>query len=103
MRISDWSSGVCSSDLDPRQYLGHPVSAVYGHQPGAGNRTQHGHITAGIGHNINQNLRLKRKSDAEGKSVSVRVDLGGRRLITKKTTFTNTTTTSLPSHSTSGF
>src|SRR3546814_2161233 len=25
---------------DPRQYLGHPVSAVYGHQPGAGNRTQ---------------------------------------------------------------
>src|SRR3546814_9562659 len=25
---------------DPRQYLGHPVSAVYGHQPGAGNRSE---------------------------------------------------------------
>src|SRR3546814_20905475 len=34
-----------------------------------------------------------RKRAVEGKSVSVRVDLGGRRIITKKNKYPNTTTT----------
>src|SRR3546814_11561202 len=36
-------------------------------------------------------LALDRKRVVEGKSVSVRVDLGGRRIIKKKTKQTNTT------------
>src|SRR3546814_19533108 len=113
MRISDWSSDVCSSDL------GRP-GAVIRNMRELGTR----HLIKQLGRNLlqrahagrcivqlagiffigldellerlvgqigthNQNLRRRqnvdRKSVVEGKSVSVRVDLGGRRIIKKKT------------------
>src|SRR3546814_18097308 len=39
-----------------------------------------------------QDVALDRKSVVKGKGVSVRVDLGGRRTLTKKSTQYNTTT-----------
>src|SRR3546814_21078924 len=105
MRISDWSSDVCSSDLrrlSPRDPWFH----------GAGRRS-HGHRHEWIG--ASQSSRriqqrtpcarrlldgpfrqseqreqpiLRSEERRVGKSVSVRVDLGGRRIIKKKTNTT---------------
>src|SRR3546814_15985862 len=96
MRISDWSSDVCSSDLQfgdvarrdalqcrqrqlvaivlegvaiDVQTFGVPVDAMLGRAP----RAFREQLIAG-----------DRKSVVSGKSVSVRVDLGGRRIIKKK-------------------
>src|SRR3546814_14278306 len=78
MRISDWSSDVCSSDLSVSQLSTAAIWRPHATQnivfrlsgatllPGAGFRD------------------LDRKSVVKGKSVSVRVDLGGRRIIKKK-------------------
>src|SRR3546814_6844546 len=95
MRISDWSSDVCSSDLrlpadhatdtppdDPPAPAvpsqgapdGTPVAQKPATGPVAGRRRPGGAGVAG-----------DRKSVVEGKRVSVRVDLGGRRVIKKKT------------------
>src|SRR3546814_16787839 len=80
MRISDWSSDVCSSDLvaaiddrcfDPefgQQRVGEPAARTE-------HRARADQMIAGL---------EDRKSVVEGKSVSVRVDLGGRRIIKKK-------------------
>src|SRR3546814_15216616 len=89
MRISDWSSDVCSSDL-PRQCAA----------SGPGGRRQHRrHYRAvrsarhpasrrGLRRALHRSQSLlavtDRKSVVSGKSVSVRVDLGGRRIIKKK-------------------
>src|SRR3546814_12364895 len=98
MRISDWSSDVCSSDLGGR--------AIGARGRGCG-RTQHPRavrtcrrvVTSvalqGGGRAARQCLRVgrrapavgfgeDRKSVVEGKSGSVRVDLGGRRCIKQK-------------------
>src|SRR3546814_13877689 len=102
MRISDWSSDVCSSDLQPAQdaeahHLA-PVGCIEELRvTGDPDRLGSGKIgiagdclasrrgdaveDAIIGHQ-----RQDRKSVVSGKSVSVRVDLGGRRIIKKKTT-----------------
>src|SRR3546814_14396873 len=78
MRISDWSSDVCSSDLKAKGgrhdrpparegsacLLAVPNLEADGH-----------HLPAFLG---------ARKSVVQGKSVSVRVDLGVRRIIKKK-------------------
>src|SRR3546814_20269056 len=82
MRISDWSSDVCSSDL--RKIGRHRVErgALVGNviralgQPGerAGRDRER------------RPADIDRKSVVSGKSVSVRVDLGGRRIIQKKKT-----------------
>src|SRR3546814_2071000 len=70
MRISDWSSDVCSSDL----FSG--LSSTRGLAgAGRGGRTPSG---------ISVIPLLDRKSVVEGKSVSVRVDLGGGRITKKK-------------------
>src|SRR3546814_15851432 len=73
MRISDWSSDVCSSDLSKQ---GEGLLALElnenGKQKVIDTTTK------------NPNMRLDRKSVVSGKSVSVRVDLGGRRIIKKK-------------------
>src|SRR3546814_12552856 len=91
MRISDWSSDVCSSDLitkldthayHPHRLCPHPLvsaRAAPQHDPGHHARgvraaSERGAAVAG-----------DRKSVVEGKSVSVRVDLGGRSIIKKKT------------------
>src|SRR3546814_18781642 len=73
MRISDWSSDVCSADLAP-------AASRSGSPPGNANQT--GRPRA-CGHR-RTTLRIDRKSDVEGRSVSVRVDFGGRRIIKKK-------------------
>src|SRR3546814_17417338 len=87
MRISDWSSDVCSSDLRrggrrrsrPRraQHLPHSRESggtgLFRHRPASprGRRSEERRV---------------------GKSVSVRVDLGGRRILKKKNPNTNKTT-----------
>src|SRR3546814_18051554 len=107
MRISDWSSDVCSSDLDdlvladgqlrervaaavvlPREATcGHVVLLpdaidvdvdVVGALRAA---AKLGFTVVGRGE---QHPGQDRKSVVSGKSVSVRVDLGGRRLLKKK-------------------
>src|SRR3546814_16425199 len=83
MRISDWSSDVCSSDLD--DLLLARVERVRL----AGGIEQHGRILDAVDRQLVLRLhrRTDRKSVVSGKSVSVRVDLGGRRII-KKTNVT---------------
>src|SRR3546814_12391412 len=82
MRISDWSSDVCSSDLlglgafyCRRRFNSQKRSLL------ASNMIQWQHCFCAP---ISQSLASDRKSVVEGKSVSVRVDLGGRRIIKKK-------------------
>src|SRR3546814_18033746 len=98
MRISDWSSDVCSSDLCTgvglrRQAVGErrPVGKA------GAERLLVVKVLMKLGHH-EQSLRgdqarlanvlreiTDRKSVGEGKSVLVRVDLGGRRINKKKT------------------
>src|SRR3546814_14727216 len=92
MRISDWSSDVCSSDLEPapaeatgeRVWEGgrmtpHPRLALQQNRCyarpdfAAGAFSDAGHIREAIP------LGIDRKRVVEGKSVSVRVDLGVSR------------------------
>src|SRR3546814_17834144 len=103
MRISDWSSDVCSSDLSKRTFrraciqigLGQMVDGRYT-GPSAYNLR---HTAASIalregrtpvevatllGHAAPSNTLRDRKSGVSGKSVSVGVDLVGRRIIKKK-------------------
>src|SRR3546814_17442909 len=111
MRISDWSSDVCSSDLaliedaatlgdlgrmramlavtrraiaadpaDPRAYYLQAVLAAR-----AGRFDLARVLLQKTGGTLNGMAAvLDRKSVVSGKSVSVRVDLGGRRIIQKK-------------------
>src|SRR3546814_13683748 len=96
MRISDWSSDVCSSDLRANQNLHDCVL----HRSAAGQIQQRTNVM----HDTDQtdektrdatdapaekateakDAELDRTSVVSGKSVSVRVDLGGRRTIEKK-------------------
>src|SRR3546814_14196130 len=95
MRISDWSSDVCSSDLLAdreraidrvlaREPLRHERVVLLDEDGGALLERR----TVSLGPPVPQRPvavdPADRKSVVSGKSVSVRVDLGGRRLITKK-------------------
>src|SRR3546814_18476772 len=98
MRISDWSSDVCSSDLPCPSGLDLQQAgrkALVDADRAAGRvrncpflRRQHDHArhfgAFGGGGPARRQPRLDRKSVVSGKSVSVRVDLGGRRIIKKK-------------------
>src|SRR3546814_10930142 len=114
MRISDWSSDVCSSDLGARAYafgyrfdLRHPLAdevafCQWGRVAGVSRyaaatgmaqhhdvldlQRVHAKLDGGAGA-----VKRDRKSVVKGKSVSVRVDLGGRRIIKKKKKKTNKT------------
>src|SRR3546814_18035666 len=95
MRISDWSSDVCSSDLLPRWCRPTRTSAMaidnvtFGIQEQAlqVQRRRLELIAANIANADTPGFQARdRKSVVEGKSVSVRVDLGGRRNIKKKKT-----------------
>src|SRR3546814_12607247 len=89
MRISDWSSDVCSSDLldrvslhvEPKEFV-----IVVG-QSGAGKSTLLKLLTREerqtSGKIIIGGIEIGRASCRE-RSVSVRVDIGGRRIIKKK-------------------
>src|SRR3546814_13996515 len=81
MRISDWSSDVCSSDLKTRciVLMISPRMPRSRSERSASRTTIHSPGPAGVARPI-----LDRKSVVSGKSVSVRVDLGGRRIIKKK-------------------
>src|SRR3546814_16296516 len=96
-RISDWSSCVCSSDLRGRLRVRF-VADVASRRMGRGDRPRRQRLR-GVGAGLYRRRRDPRlghraargggggarKSVVEGKSVSVRVDLGGRRIIKKKT------------------
>src|SRR3546814_18492521 len=109
MRISDWSSDVCSSDLAPRESAAKPrkespTGRCYTSNTKAGARMEARPPSAAasvarrqLGGRVLRSGRLgrrrfvgrslgDRKSVVWGQSVSVRVGLGGRRIInTKKT------------------
>src|SRR3546814_15301957 len=126
MRISDWSSDVCSSDLrgsrsgiDRLKPLREPARAPFpierliefarvvralpvafallGPSRYSDAHMHRSHILPlahkfrdvmlGIGFGASLGRAIDRKSVVEGKSVSVRVDLGGRWIIKKKTKF----------------
>src|SRR3546814_20694327 len=103
MRISDWSSDVCSSDLrhDPRRGQPgarhdpgparhrHPAGTRRGRRgpSGGGGERRAGPGTAGKGHHhgpLPRRGRVDRKSVGEGKGGAVSVDLGGRRILKNK-------------------
>src|SRR3546814_14161379 len=99
MRISDWSSDVCSSDLPRRRCRGTAPGDRRRTGGGSPYRARGAYADAdrrpwrcGEWTPPSPDLRLDRKSVVSGKSVSVRVDLGGRRII-KKHTKTSTSTT----------
>src|SRR3546814_16383798 len=103
MRISDWSSDVCSSDLidgifhvgrrnvvvsalDPaigrmaeRAGLGTQIGIAHHHPPGAVTAVDH----IDRGRHLADRPVGDRKSVVQGKSVAVRVSLVGARLTTK--------------------
>src|SRR3546814_17835695 len=91
MRISDWSSDVCSSDLPfvRRDASGLP-KAIDGYHLDYGPQRRLSQVSDKAGKVVARYLhdafghRIDRKSVVWGKSVSVRVDLGGRRIIKKK-------------------
>src|SRR3546814_13182148 len=117
MRISDWSSDVCSSDL-AAAHREHEAARGQGHRARAGPvrvrfRAEFRRLGAAEGtrrgghrnhaalcrtaqprrhrrsiepaaRRMYRSIRSDRKSVVEGKSVSVRVDLGGRLIIQKK-------------------
>src|SRR3546814_6902621 len=98
MRISDWSSDVCSSDLliilaDQDLYTLPVALAAMSRQHVQDNELMMaGAVVTTLPvlilflslQRFYLSGLLDRKSVVEGKSVSVRVDLGGRRIITKK-------------------
>src|SRR3546814_20976213 len=98
MRISDWRSDVCSSDLQVRREptrLEHVsltggfakaggVTLTIAPELGARQLELVSDNAGGVLHFIG--LTKDRQRVVEGKSVSVRVDLGGRRIIKKTKT-----------------
>src|SRR3546814_17664565 len=92
MRISDWSSDVCSSDL-----LAAAAGAPAAPEDGATAACVTGRVTAleasvvpvadagAAALAVAPTGGIDRKSVEEGQSVSLRVDLGGRSLIKKNT------------------
>src|SRR3546814_14025517 len=103
MRISDWSSDVCSSDLQDERH-GRGLADVQADECGAVDEIAHEigrHAGTAAGHDVDEIVGLHRedqpdqerhhdhrpqdrKSVVEGKSVTVRVAHGGRRIIKKK-------------------
>src|SRR3546814_11373109 len=105
MRISDWSSDVCSSDLTARAAMARrwrlPDQCQLDRYPavarpagshssrrgivGIGRRSAVCRLHPDLGAGDDQGTWLRSSEERlEGKSVSVRVDLGGRRIIKKK-------------------
>src|SRR3546814_13246612 len=94
MRISDWSSDVCSSDLIHRveqyafQNRAQPKGTGFTLKGSLGNRFQRVGTELQVYTLHFEQLGIllgDRKRVVWGKRVSVRVDLGGRSIIKKKT------------------
>src|SRR3546814_15952021 len=108
MRISDWSSDVCSSDLSreispanwlltiaPARWVPNPLSPG---APAHGGPPCSHQTSSNFSPAIDQLIATRdRKSVGSGKRVSVRVDLGGRRIITNKTLILSTHSNTPPS------
>src|SRR3546814_16534326 len=99
MRISDWSSDVCSSDLIeyPAPLAAEDIRRLGFAQPPEAYDPFRLALVLDVvldwDAEANETSDKARKSVVKGKSVSVRVDLGGRRRIKKKNynqTFTST-------------
>src|SRR3546814_16184048 len=88
MRISEWSSDVCSSDLRRfRAYARRRAPVLEPLRSGARAAVAHAACAADaeVEPRRARHLRFQdRKSVVWGKSVSVRVDLGGRRILQKQ-------------------
>src|SRR3546814_12768378 len=101
LRISDWSSDVCSSDLFD---IGERVRRLLGthhadlrlrprEQEARVERTAAHAVIAGTVRAVTHDRELRhfaiadRKSVEEGKSVSVRVDVGGCRMLKHNTMY----------------
>src|SRR3546814_16758681 len=88
MRISDWSSDVCSSDLRLAQLRGLRRDLLIKGNDVIDRALDRAFeiLAADLEHAPRRNAvgDQDRKSVVSGKSVSVRVDLGGRRIIKKK-------------------
>src|SRR3546814_13339925 len=96
MRISDWSSDGCSSDLSGRHPddvgggAGHPqdlrsaCQLLYHQARRPGQVRRHREGAGGVLAVDRETAQQDRTSVVKGKSVSVRVDLGGRRIIKKQ-------------------
>src|SRR3546814_14072896 len=101
MRISDWSSDVCSSDLQwiwtyPSAWAYPGDAASWPHETGGTPQPRRSGSNPGGRQPLGTpgaswHRLVDRKSVVSGKSVSVRVDLGGRRII-KNTKSINTCT-----------
>src|SRR3546814_14057863 len=78
MRMCDWSTDVCSSDL-PLCLAARRQHPVRGHPP-----VRRALFLAHRRRQPDPGGMGDRKSVVEGKSVSVRVDLGGGRILKKK-------------------
>src|SRR3546814_13086847 len=81
MRSSDWSSDVCSSDLLLNEGFRRMLVNACFWTMGMEKRIKPRNNVDFVG----PYEPTDRKSVVSGKSVSVRVDLGGRRIIKKKT------------------
>src|SRR3546814_20723558 len=91
MRISDWSSDVCSSDLQPVEDVIEALAIIFGQivrikaDMDVGDlRDQHLRPLLRAGPPVARTLirpRPDRKRVVSGTSVSVRVDLGVRRIL----------------------
>src|SRR3546814_8967027 len=80
LRISDWSSDVCSSDLRARLPL--PVAAgEHGREPRYLPRRRHGHQLRHRQAAVP--LAVRSEERRVGKECVIRVDIGGRRNIKK--------------------
>src|SRR3546814_8106278 len=85
MRISDWSSDVCSSDLitNPAHLIGGPQALGEVGDFLLENGKVRVIVQSGL-YSRDFGVFADRQSVVSGKSVSVRVDLGGRRILKKK-------------------
>src|SRR3546814_14718075 len=85
MRISDWSSDVCSSDLGRVQASDRHIGDVRSGDPG---NVFIGRLSAKLAaHRVREGDLTQRSEERRvGKECAVRVDLGGRRIIKKKKT-----------------
>src|SRR3546814_1707578 len=87
MRISDWSSDVCSSDLGVLGTLEQGIGATL-RRSNAGRRDRTFELVTEVTRSsydaFNAITGRDRKRVVSGKSVYVRVDLGGLRIIEKK-------------------
>src|SRR3546814_11355849 len=102
MRISDWSSDVCSSDLEVFIRMG---MSKAGEVMPDGKKLEQDNVWSSVRCPALSDDPLRgyygqgmedRKSVVLGKSVSVRVDLGGRRIINKKKPLSHSSLPSRP-------